>query len=154
MATLTTNISESVVLNGSQVGGNSTVTHSDITEVFKRTVTCIHSQTTILQNLGAAVGNDTSITVPTLDSGNVRYIRITNLSSTLDIELAIVGATNYQITLLSGQSHILGRADVAILAEADASPSFGTMAAITSIQARPTASTDVNVELFVASVTG
>ena len=52
--------------------------------------------------------------------------------------------------MAAGQSHILGSADTLMLAEADTSPSFGTMADITSIQVHPGGNA-VSVEVFVAS---
>ena len=56
----------------------------------------------------------------------------------------------YQVLLKAGQSHILCAAITVMLAEADTSPSFGTMADLTSIQVKPSATLDV--EIFVASV--
>ena len=67
------------------------------------------------------------------------------------IEIAIVGAaTLYQVKLNAGQSHILGSADALMLSEADTSPSFGTMADVTSIQVNPGGNA-VSVEVFIAS---
>ena len=67
------------------------------------------------------------------------------------IELAIVGAaTLYQVKLNPKQSHILGSADALMLAEADTSPSFGTMADITDIIVNP-GGNNVSVEVFIAS---
>ena len=59
-------------------------------------------------------------------------------------------ATLYQVTLSAGQSHVLGSADGLMLAEADTSPSFGTMADLGSIQVNPGGNA-VSVEVFVAS---
>jgi len=87
-----------------------------------------------------------------LDLEDAKYVRVTNLDDTNPIELAIVGAaTLYQVRLAAGESHILGAPDDLMLAEADTSPSFGTMADIASIQVNP-ASNDVDVEILVASV--
>ena len=65
--------------------------------------------------------------------------------------LAVVGAgTLYQVLLNAGESHILCAASSVMLAEADTSPSFGTMLSLTSMQVKPAATLDV--EIFVASV--
>ena len=61
-------------------------------------------------------------------------------------------ATLYQITLSAGQTHVLGSPDDLMLAEADTSPSFGTMADIASIQVQPVSSSPVDIEILVASV--
>ena len=147
MADLTTTISESVVLNGSVRGSTNTVTTTGITNAYERIVTCSADQTTHL----AAFNSNSYGTVVQLDKEDVRYIRITNLDATNTLELAVVGAaTLYQVLLKAGQSHILCAAITVMLAEADTSPSFGTMADLTSIQVKPSATLDV--EIFVASV--
>ena len=80
-----------------------------------------------------------------------KYIRVTNLDSANGVELAVVGAaTLYQVTLAAGQSHVLGSPSVLMLAEADTSPSFGTMADVASLQVRPIGDA-VTVEVFAAS---
>ena len=147
MADLTTTISESVVLNGSVRGSTNTVTTTGINNAYERIVTCSADQTTHL----AAFNSNSYGTVVQLDKEDVRYIRITNLDATNTLELAVVGdATLYQVLLKAGQSHILCAAITVMLAEADTSPSFGTMADLTSIQVKPSATLDV--EIFVASV--
>ena len=73
------------------------------------------------------------------------------MDDTNALELAVVGAaTLYQVELAAGESHILGNPDAIMLAEADTSPSFGTMADIASIQVNPGGNA-VDVELFIAS---
>ena len=86
-----------------------------------------------------------------MPTANVKYIRITNTHASNAIELAIVSATNYQITLAAGQTHILGAAATCLLAEADASPSFGDMADLVSIQAQAL-SASTTVEVYIASI--
>ena len=149
MATLTVTHTESLVLNGSQQGGTNTFTIASVDEVFKRIVNCAASNTTTVLTFAAA--NHTS--AGAIDIDDAKYVRITNRDGTNAIELAIVGAaTLYQVILHPGQSHILGAPDDLMLAEADTSPSFGTMADIASIQVQPTGSAIVDVEVFVASV--
>ena len=147
MADLTTTISESVTLNSAVRGTTNTVTTTGINNVYERIVTCTIGQTTHL-----ATFNDNSYgSAVQIDKEDVRYIRITNLDTTNTLELAVVGeSTLYQILLNAGQSHILCAAEAVMLAEADTSPSFGTMRFLQNIQVNPAATLDV--EIFVASV--
>ena len=147
MADLTTTLTESVVLNGSVRGSTNTVTTTGITNAYERIVTCTIAQTTHI----ATFDTNSYGTAVQIDKEDVRYIRVTNLDATNTLELAVVGAaTLYQVLLKAGQSHILCAAEDVMLAEADTSPSFGTMADLTSIQVNPVATLDV--EIFVASV--
>tara|TARA_R100001440_G_scaffold34939_1_gene53936 strand:- start:3055 stop:3498 length:444 start_codon:yes stop_codon:yes gene_type:complete len=147
MADLTTTISESVTLNGAVRGTTNTVTTTSINNVYERIVTCTTGQTTFL----AAFDTNSYGSAVQIDKEDVRYIRVTNLDQTNSLELAVVGAaTLYQVLLNAGQSHILCAAEDVMLAEADTSPSFGTMADLTSLQVSPAATLDV--EIFVASV--
>ena len=149
MADLTVTISEAVTLNGSVRGTTNNLTISDIIDTFERVVTCPALQTTTIATFATNVYDS----VGAIDAQGAKYVRITNLSSEYDKELAFVGAaTLYQVHIVAGHSHIICRTDDAMLSEADTSPSFGTMADIASIQARPTAGSDISVEIFVASV--
>ena len=147
MADLTTTVTESVVLNGAVRGTTNTVTTTGINNAYERIVTCTNAQTTFL----AAFDSNSYGSAVQIDKEDVRYIRVTNLSTTTNLELAVVGAaTLYQILLKAGQSHILCAANSVMLAEADTSPSFGTMGDLTSLQVNPSGNLDV--EIFVASV--
>ena len=147
MADLTTTISESVTLNGAVRGTTNTVTTTGINNVYERIVTCTTGQTTFL----AAFDTNSYGSAVQIDKEDVRYIRVTNLDTTNSLELAMVtGGTNYQVLIKAGQSHILCAAEDIMLAEADTSPSFGTMQDLQSIQVNPSA--DLDVEIFVASV--
>ena len=147
-ATLTVNLSETLTLGGQNFGGTKELTISNITEAFKRIVRCINSQTTTI----ATFSGNAFASANAIDLEDAKYIRVTNLDDTNPVELAVVGAaTLYQVRLDAGQSHILGAPDDLMLAEADTSPSFGTMADIASIQVNP-ASNDVDVEIFVAVI--
>ena len=148
MADLSVTLTESVTLNGSVRGTTNNLTITDIIDTFERVVTCPALQTTTIATFATNVYDS----VGAIDTQNAKYIRITNLSSEYDMELAVVGAaTLYQVHISAGHSHIICRTDDGMLAEADTSPSFGTMADIASIQARPTAGSDVSVEIFIAS---
>jgi len=147
-ATLSVTITEQLSLGGTEYGGTKTLEITGINEVFKRIVKCVASQTTTVATFnGNAFASDNAI-----DLEDAKYIRVTNLDDTNPVELAIVGAaTLYQVRLAAGESHILGAPDDLMLAEADTSPSFGTMADISSVQVNP-AGNDVDVEILVASV--
>jgi len=149
MADLVTTISESVTLNGAVRGSTNSVTTSNITDVMERIVTCTHSQTTTV-----AVFNSTPYGSPgALDVENCKYLRITNLSSDQDMKIAFVtSASNYQVTVRAGGSHILFQAEEGVFGDDDASPLFPTLQDIVTVQVRPSASTDVQVEIFVALV--
>tara|TARA_R110000803_G_scaffold64303_3_gene125280 strand:+ start:14137 stop:14586 length:450 start_codon:yes stop_codon:yes gene_type:complete len=149
MADLVTTISEQVTLNGSLRGSTNSVTTTGINNVYERIVTCTNAQATVI----AAFNTNSYGAVVQIDTEDVKYIRITNLDITNTLKLAVVGSTplgNYQVLLKAGESHILCAAVNVMLAEADASPSFGDMADLTSIQVKPAATLDV--QIFVASV--
>ena len=146
-ADLEVTIQETLTLGGASFGGTKTLTISGINEAYKRIVKCVNSQTTTIATFnGNAFASDNAI-----DVEDAKYMRITNLDDTNSVELAIVGAaTLYQVTLKAGESHILGSPDDLMLAEADTTPSFGTMADVASIKVNP-AGNDVDVEIFIAS---
>jgi hypothetical protein len=147
-ATITVTITETVSLNGSEQGATNSFTISAIDEVFKRIVNCAASNTTTLLTFAAA--NHTAAGAMVV--GDAKYVRITNKDNTNAVEVAMVGAASlYQVTLAAGQSHILGSPDDLMLAEADTSPSFGTMADIASIQVNP-GGNSVEMEVFVVSI--
>ena len=149
MADLTTTIKESVTINGSVRGSTNTLTTSDIVDVFERVLTAAHSQTTTI-----AVFNSTPHgAAGALDLENCKYIRVTNLSPTEAMDIAVVTEnTNYQVVLRGGTSHILCQADTAAIAEADTTPNFPTLEDVTNIQVRPRGTTDVQVEIFAAMI--
>ena len=149
MADLTVTISDTVELNGAVRGGSNTLTVAGINDVFERIVTCPHSATTTIATFASNVYDSAGA----IDTQNVKYIRVTNLSTTADCSLGVAGAaSNYTILIPAGNSHIIARADDVLLAEADAVPTYGSLADITKLEIRPTASTDTDVEIFVASI--
>ena len=149
MANLVTTISESVSLNGSLRGSTNSVTTVDIVDVFERILTCTHSQTTTV-----VVFNSTPHgAAGALDVENCKYLRVTNLSADQDMKVALVtSSTNYQVTVRAGGSHILFQAEEALIGETDATPAFPTLEDIVTVQVRPAATTDVQVEVFAGLV--
>ena len=147
-ATLTVKITETITLNGSDQGATNTLTIASVNEISKRIVTCSASQTTTI----AEFRNDVHESAGAIDIEDSRYIRITNLDDTNSVEIAVVTVgTTYQVKVDPGHSHVLGSANDLMLAEADTTPSFGTMADVNSIRVNP-GSNAVDIEIFVASI--
>tara|TARA_R110000744_G_scaffold166372_2_gene283464 strand:+ start:127 stop:576 length:450 start_codon:yes stop_codon:yes gene_type:complete len=146
MADLTTTVSETLLINNSLRGSTLSVTTTGINDVFERIVTCTASVVTTI-----AVFDTLPSTSPgAIDVDRTKYVRITNLDPSVVVELAVVTtATNYQVTLRAGASHILYSGDVVALGEADTTPSFGTMENLTSLQIQPTTAFTARVEVFV-----
>ena len=149
MANLITTLTESVTLNGSVRGSTNTLTTTGIVDVFERILTCTHSQTTTI----AVFGSTPHSADGALDVENCKYLRVTNLSDDQDMKVALVTAnTNYQVTVRAGGSHILFQAEEALIGEEDASPAFPTLEDVVTVEVRPSASTDIQVEIFVGLV--
>ena len=149
-ADLTVTISESVILNGATRGSSNSLTVASIVDVMERILTCAHGNTTTI-----AVFNSTPHgAAGALDLENCKYIRVTNLSTTEVIDLAVVTEnTLYTIVLTAGTSHILCQADTAAIGEDDTTtPAFPTLEDIVTLQVKPRGSADAQVELFVALV--
>lgn len=150
MANLVATISESVTINGALSGSTNTLTVTDITDTFERTVTCPHSNITTLVSFNSSVAG--TVGFMNLDLENTKYIRVTNTSATAVCDLAVVLENGvYTVVLTAGASHILCQADTAAIADDDSTtPAFPTLEDITSIQVKPRGATDnANVEIFV-----
>ena len=147
MADLTTTITENVVLNNSIRGSSNTVTTTGISDCLERIVTCINGNVTTI----ATFGTQPYSSAGALDVDRAKYIRVTNLDANGWIEVGIVTtASNYQVLLTPGNSHILCQAEAVALAEEDTDPSFGTLENLTAIEVQPVgASYDPRVEIFV-----
>jgi hypothetical protein len=149
MADLVTTITETVTLNGSLRGSSNSLTTTGVVDVFERILTCTHSQTTTVAVFASTPhGADGA-----LDVENCKYFRISNLSSDQDMKVAFVtAATNYQVTVRAGGSHVLFQAEEVMIGETDASPAFPTLEDLVTVEVRPSATTDVQVELFAGLV--
>lgn len=147
MATLTTTITDTVTLNGANRGSSNIMSTDGIDDVLERLVTCAHSNETTIAVF--ATSNHTS--PGAIDVENTAYARVTNLSTTDAIYLGIVGtATNYQIKLRPGASHMLYNGEEVFVAEGDTTPGFASFEDITKFIVKPLGATDVQVEMFVA----
>ena len=94
-ATLTVTITETVTLNGTDQGATNTLTVANVDEIYKRILTCPASNTTTI----ATFNSDAHGAANAIDIEDSKYIRVTNKDDTNAVELAIVGATLYQVTL-------------------------------------------------------
>ena len=149
MADLVTTITETVTLNGSLRGSSNSVTTTGIIDVFERILTCAHSNTTTV----AVFASTPHSSAGALDVENCKYLRISNLSDDQDIKLALVTTnTNYQVNVRAGGSHVLFQAEEGAIGEEDTSPAFPTLEDIVTVQVRPAATTDVQVEVFAGLV--
>ena len=149
MANLVVTISESVTVNGALRGSSNSITVGSIVDTYERVLTAAHSQTTTICTFATTPYTSAGA----LDVENCKYLRITNLSATEDMKLALVTTnTNYQVTVRAGGSHMLFQAEEGAIGEEDTSPAFPTLEDITSVQVRPSGSEDVQVETFVALV--
>ena len=145
MADLVTTISETVTLNGSLRGSVNSVTTTGINDVFERIVTCTASVVTTL----AVFDTLPSTTAGAINVSATKYVRVTNLETAVDIELAVQTTTSsYTVTIRAGGSHILYSGDVIALGEVGA-PTFGTMLDLASLQVQPTTAVTARVEVFV-----
>ena len=149
MADLVTTITETVTLNGAVRGSSNVLTTTGVVDVFERILTCAHSNTTTV-----AVFNSTPHgAAGALDVENCKYFRISNLSTDQDVIVAFVTTnTNYQVNVRAGGSHVLFKAENTAIAEEDTTPAFPTLEDLVTVQVRPSATTDVQVEIFAGLV--
>ncbi len=145
MADLVTTISETVTLNGSLRGSVNSVTTTVIKDVLERIVTCTASVVTTV----AVFDTLPSTSAGAIDVDRTKYVRVTNLETAVDIELAVQTTTSsYTVTVRAGGSHVLFSGDVIALGEVGA-PTFGTMLNLASLQVQPTTAVTARVEVFV-----
>ena len=154
MAELTTSITESVTINGTNRGSTNSLTISGIEHTFERVVTVPASaDTTVLVNKNTVAGADGAV-----DIQDTKYIRITNLDSTNTVNLSLqidsgnddsAADESCTISLPAGHSFMMGTPHDAI-AVSDANATIVTsMHDLESILV-DSASEAVKVEIFVA----
>ena len=155
MATLSTKITESVVLNGKERGSEITLDVASVTEVMHRILTCPANQDTTVANFHAATNTSDN----SLDVENVKYIRLTNLDETNAINLSLqidsaeddsAAAESATILVAAGRSFIMGVPSDGI-AVSDANATIvTTLHNLESILVDP-GSNAISVEVFIAS---
>ena len=130
--TLRVTITEDLVLNGVDYGSKTKVDFTGINEIYKNIYSVQTSSVTKVMVFPAAI-----TTQQGTDLQDVKYMRITNLSTTHDCKLVFQLTTDvddaFQIRLSPGASYILGNAQNWILAEDGTTPSFGTMGDLDTI---------------------
>tara|TARA_R100001510_G_C7655674_1_gene214975 strand:- start:1746 stop:2210 length:465 start_codon:yes stop_codon:yes gene_type:complete len=154
MATLTTTITEEIVLNGKDRGSSNVLSIASVTEVLHRIVTCPANVDTTIASFQAAVNTSDGA----LDLDNVKYIRVTNLDSSNPINLSLQialgedGAPNASTTILiaAGRSFIMGSPHDGIVVDDDAATIVTGLNDLESLLVDPSAN-NVSVEVFIAS---
>tara|TARA_Y100000401_G_scaffold114953_1_gene117782 strand:- start:1558 stop:2022 length:465 start_codon:yes stop_codon:yes gene_type:complete len=154
MATLTTTITEEIVLNGRDRGSSNVLSIGSVTEVLHRIVTCPANVDTTIASFQAAVNTSDGA----LDLDNVKYIRVTNLDSSNPINLSLQialgedGAANASTTILiaAGRSFIMGSPHDGIVVDDDAATIVTGLNDLESLLVDPSAN-NVSVEVFIAS---
>ena len=152
-ATLTTTVSESITLNGQDLGSVNSKSIASINEVSKRIVTITTTEAEILKF------HATDIDAGRYVIGDVRYMRFTNLDDTNFITLTFTNEDSDEVAIKldAGQSFIWngdnsgGLVDNFNAIDNDNVASDAGLADVTSVQADAnTASCDL--EVFVACV--
>ena len=116
---------------------------------FKLGKWTIHSQVTTVAVFDTAPYDSAGA----IDVENVRYVRVTNLDESGNLELVIATTvSSYTVLLTPGNSHILCLGEEVAVGEVGA-PTFPTLSDLASIQVSPVG-TEYNpaVGIFVASV--
>ena len=150
-STLTTTVTESIFLNGTQQGGTSIKTFGSINEIFKRILTITTNEVTIA-TFSAAVASTGHY-----NDSAVRYMRFTNKDDTNFITLTFTNEDNDEVAIKvdAGNSFIWAADnDGGMVDVFNATENAGVAASLAdlrTIQADASAST-IDLEMFIASV--
>ena len=129
-ASLTVTITESITLNGSNMGATNTLTVASVNEINQRIVSLDASNVRTLFEFVTAIGSGTYV------RANVKYLRITNKDDTNAVSLNLESASsNCWITLTAGESFILSAASSAIEADDDTTIAAPSLQDLTKINA-------------------
>ena len=113
-ATLTVTVTESIVLNGSNMGATNTLSVASINEINQRIVTIDAGNVRTLFNFGGAVAAGEFV------RANVKYLRITNKDDTNTVSINIRGnATNCWVEVEPSGSFMLTTASTMMEADDD-----------------------------------
>ena len=159
MATLNVTITEELTLNGADRGSVNTLSVSSVTQVYHRIVTCPASQDTTVATF-ASTADDSTGAAGSIDVGDVKYIRLTNLDSSNAINLSLQvgttdggdGAADESATILiaAGRSFVMGATADAIAVNDTNAGIDVSMHELESLLVDP-GSNAVTVEVFIAS---
>ena len=154
-ATMTVSINESIVLNGKNQGGTSTLSIASIKDIYKRIVTIASGDDVTV----ATFKSTTAISDAAFDKDLVKYIRITNLDDSNSVNISLQldsgednSAADLSVTHLleAGRSFIMGAVDEAVHADDDAATIITALTDLESIIVDP-GSNAGTVEVFIAS---
>jgi hypothetical protein len=146
-ATLTLTVKEEININGSENGALNQKAITNVTEIFKRIVSCVAGQETTVLKFASGV----NVAPSDLNVSDCKYLRITNKDATNSCKVAyITASSNFQVTLLAGESNIFGAPSSLCVAEADNDPAFGALANLVSVVVQ--SGDAIDVEVFAASV--
>ena len=103
MAELKVNVNESLIINGKQVGGNTTKSITGINNFFKTSMLIPNSETEIYTTDASVIKG------AQFDRDLVKYVRISNLDTTYAIDLIIQNSADDEVgyNLKAGQSLLL-----------------------------------------------
>ena len=142
--TLTVKLTESVSLNGSDMGATNTLTVASINEVSQRIVTIDASNVRTLFEFGTVIGRGKFI------SANVKYIRITNKDDTNPVSINIESAaSNCWVTVTAGSSWWMSATSSAMEADDDTTVVAPVFQDITKISGHG-GSNPIDVDCYVA----
>ena len=161
MATLTSTITESISLNGADRGSTNTLTVASVTQVFHRIVTVPATKDVTVALFASTTADDTGGD-PSIDVNDVKYIRVTNLSGTasdiVNLSLQIDAGEDSTdadesatIALGGGESFIMNGADDYIAVQDTNANIETTLHDLESLLIDGHGSSNVSVEVFIAS---
>jgi hypothetical protein len=129
-ATLTVTTTESITLNGSNMGATNVLSVASVNEINQRIVSVAHGAVRALFEFGAAIGSGTFV------SANVKYVRLTNKDDGTQIDINLeTASSNCWIGLTAGQSLILSTTAAGLEADDDTTIAAPTLQDITKISA-------------------
>lgn len=155
MATLTSTIKETVTLNGKERGSEISLEIASVSQVLHRIVTCPANVDTTIANFHSATNTSDN----SLDVGDVKYVRVTNLDASNPVNLSLqvdageddsAADESATILLAPGRSFVMGAADDSIAVRDDAATIETNLHDLESILIDPLTNA-VAVEVFIAS---
>lgn len=137
MATLTSTITEAVTINGKSLGNTITTSVTSINNVYQ---TVLSVKTADMINI-TSFGASGSEAMGTIDDGDLKYIRVTNLDATNFVSLQLSDGSNLsKLKLAAGDSFVY------FLDQADTGG--GSIVQLDSIKAQADTA-ECNVEVFI-----
>jgi|TARA_Y100000015_G_scaffold28991_2_gene28284 hypothetical protein len=155
MATLSVTIKETVTLNGKERGSENVLDITSVNQVYHRIVTCPANVDTTV----ATFRSGTNVADGALDVEDVKYIRVTNLDSSNDLNLSLQidageddSAADESATILlqAGKSFIMGTPSDGIAVDDSAATIVTALHNLESILLDP-GTNAISAEIFIAS---